>query len=140
MTRNGLDDSSDRKYYGLGKCEKMECIIWVNVIDFAFSHGFGPKLAPNWAFWGIWSPKMTLCGLDNSHGQRYHGLVPYQGVSELEMNYSSEYCHFCLFFLYFGTKLAASWHLCPANPYIFKNLGKMCFFRHLYMKTQPKNH
>jgi len=44
MTRNGLDNSSDRKYHGLGKCEKLECIIWVNVIDFAVSHGFGPKL------------------------------------------------------------------------------------------------
>ena len=87
MTRNGLDNSSDRKYYGLGKCEKLECIIWVSVIDFAFSHEFGPKLAPNWAFWGIWSPKMTRYDIDKYCNGKYYGIVQFSGVGEIQMAY-----------------------------------------------------
>ena len=58
---------------------------------------FSSKLSLNWAFCGLWKPKMTRYGLHNINNQKYYGLEPFRGVWALKMHYLGQYCQFCLF-------------------------------------------
>ena len=77
-----------------------------------FSHGFRPKLSPNWAFWDLWTPKMRIYDLYNACSQRYYWFEQIDGVLAVKMRYFCQYCQycrFCLFFHGFRPKLSPNW-------------------------------
>ena len=67
-----------------------------------FFHGFWPKLSPNWAFWDLWTRKMSIYELRGTCSQRYYGLEQFSGDWEAKMRYFGQYCRFGLFCVIFG--------------------------------------